>query len=81
MWVRHLELVDFRSYDERQIELGPGLTAVVGANGQGKSNLMEAVGYLATLESFRGVPGAALVRDGCRRRSSAPRWCNPTAGS
>ena len=65
MWVRHLELVDFRSYERAEIELGPGLTAVVGANGQGKSNLMEAVGYLATLESFRGVPGAALVRDGC----------------
>ena len=64
MWVRHLELVDFRSYERAEIELGPGLTAVVGANGQGKSNLMEAVGYLATLESFRGVPGAALVREG-----------------
>jgi DNA replication and repair protein RecF len=65
VWVRHLELVDFRSYERAEIELGPGLTAVVGANGQGKSNLMEAVGYLATLESFRGVPDAALVRDDC----------------
>jgi DNA replication and repair protein RecF len=65
VWVRHLELVDFRSYERAEIELGPGFTAVVGANGQGKSNLMEAVGYLAMLESFRGVPGVALVRDGC----------------
>jgi DNA replication and repair protein RecF len=67
VWVRRLELVDFRNYEQAALALGPGLTAVVGANGQGKSNLMEAVGYLATLESFRGVPGVALVRDGSPR--------------
>jgi DNA replication and repair protein RecF len=63
--VRRLELVDFRNYESGCVELGPGLTAVLGANGQGKSNLVEGVAYLATLESFRGVPAAALVRDGC----------------
>jgi DNA replication and repair protein RecF len=67
VWVRHLELVDFRNYERAELELGPGLTAVVGANGQGKSNLMEAVAYLATLESFRGVAASALVRDGRER--------------
>ena len=40
---------------------------VVGGNGEGKTNLLEAVGYLATLESFRGAPGEALVRQGCER--------------
>ena len=67
MRVRRLELVDFRNYETGCLELGAGLTAVLGANGQGKSNLIEAVAYLATLESFRGVPGAALVREGCDR--------------
>ena len=46
MWVRRLELVDFRNYESVAVELGPGLTAVIGANGQGKSNLVEAIAYL-----------------------------------
>jgi DNA replication and repair protein RecF len=64
----HLErlwLTDFRSY--AAAELAPaaeGLTVVVGANGEGKTNLLEAVGYLATLRSFRGAPGEALIRVG-----------------
>ncbi len=66
MWVRRLELVDFRNYESVAVELGPGLTAVIGANGQGKSNLVEAVAYLPSRESFRGVAGAALVREGCQ---------------
>ena len=66
MWVRRLELVDFRNYESVAVELGPGLTAVIGANGQGKSNLVEAVAYLPTRESFRGAPPAALVREGCQ---------------
>ena len=41
-----------------------GLTAVVGENGEGKTNLLEAIGYLATLGSFRGAPTEALVRVG-----------------
>ncbi|HEY8093586.1 MAG TPA: DNA replication and repair protein RecF, partial [Acidimicrobiales bacterium] len=59
--------MDFRNYETGCLELGGGLTAVLGANGQGKSNLIEAVAYLATLESFRAVPSAALVREGCER--------------
>jgi DNA replication and repair protein RecF len=66
VWVRHLELVDFRNYENVAVDLGPGLTAVVGANGQGKSNLVEAIAYLPARESFRGAPPAALVREGCR---------------
>lgn len=67
MRIQRLELADFRNYEKAGVEFGPGLTAVVGANGQGKSNLVEAVAYLATRESFRGVPGPALVRNGCER--------------
>src|SRR5581483_7965852 len=66
MRVHRLWLTDFRNYREVEIEPAPdGLTAVVGANGEGKTNLLEAIGYLATLSSFRGAPAAALVREGC----------------
>jgi DNA replication and repair protein RecF len=62
--VSKLWLADFRNYTAAELEPAPGLTAVVGANGEGKTNLLEAVGYLATLASFRGAPGDALVRAG-----------------
>lgn len=65
MQLQHLWLNDFRSYPSLDLELPSGLTALVGRNGQGKSNVLEAVAYLATLESFRGVPNEALVRRGC----------------
>jgi DNA replication and repair protein RecF len=64
----HLErlwLTDFRSYPSAElVPAAEGLTVVVGANGEGKTNLLEAVGYLATLRSFRGAPGEALIRVG-----------------
>jgi DNA replication and repair protein RecF len=62
--VRTLWLTDFRSYTSTQLDLGPGLTALVGANGEGKTNLLEALAWLATLSSFRGAPTDALVRRG-----------------
>ena len=65
MQLDHLWLVDFRNYASAELEPDPdGLTVVGGANGEGKTNLLEAVGYLATLRSFRGAPGEALVRVG-----------------
>jgi DNA replication and repair protein RecF len=57
-------LHDFRSYAAAELPLAPGLTAIVGPNGHGKTNLLEAVGYLATLRSFRGAPTDALIRVG-----------------
>jgi len=62
-----LWLTDFRNYDTAEVELPAGLTVIVGENGAGKTNLLEAVAYLATLESFRGAPGEALVRQGSER--------------
>jgi DNA replication and repair protein RecF len=62
MRLRRLWLTDFRSYQSVTLEPADGLTVVVGANGEGKTNLLEAIGYLATLSSFRGAPGDALVR-------------------
>jgi DNA replication and repair protein RecF len=62
-----LWLTDFRSYRSAELGFAPGLTAVVGANGQGKTNLLEAIGYLATLASFRGAPPDALIRQGAEQ--------------
>jgi DNA replication and repair protein RecF len=67
MYVRHLSLADFRSYATVDIELAPGVTALIGPNGQGKTNLVEAVGYLATLDSHRVSTDAPLVRAGAER--------------
>lgn len=67
MQLNRLWLTDFRSYHEADVTFSEGLTAVVGSNGQGKSNLIEAVGYLATLGSFRGAPNEALIRVGADR--------------
>jgi DNA replication and repair protein RecF len=67
MHVRHLSVVDFRSYPEAELELEPGVTALVGPNGQGKANLVEALGYLATLDSHRVATDAPLVRSGAER--------------
>ena len=64
MHVAHLSLADFRSYARAEVPLDPGVSAFVGPNGQGKTNLVEAVGYLATLGSHRVASDAPLVRLG-----------------
>ncbi|MBM9463850.1 DNA replication/repair protein RecF [Aeromicrobium sp. YIM 150415] len=64
MHVRRLSLVDFRSYASVDIDLRPGATAFVGANGQGKTNLVEAVDYISRLTSHRVSGDAPLVRAG-----------------
>ena len=67
MRLAHLSLRDFRSYAEVELPLDPGVTALVGPNGQGKTNLVEAIGYLATLGSHRVAQDAPLVRLGAER--------------
>lgn len=67
MHVSHLSLADFRSYARVEVPLDPGVSAFVGPNGQGKTNLVEAVGYLATLASHRVSADAPLVRMGAER--------------
>lgn len=64
MRITKLWLQDFRSYESLELPLDVGLTAIVGANGIGKTNLLEALGLLATLKSFRGAPTESLVRKG-----------------
>jgi DNA replication and repair protein RecF len=65
--VAHLSLRDFRSYAEVELPMDAGVTAFVGPNGQGKTNLVEAVGYLSTLGSHRVAQDAPLVRLGAER--------------
>ncbi len=67
MHVEHLSLTDFRSYPVAEVALGPGVTTLVGDNGQGKTNVVEALAYLATLGSHRVATDAALVRSGAER--------------
>ena len=62
--ISHLWLQDFRNYTELDLAFGPGRVVVTGQNGQGKSNLLEAIGYLGTLGSFRGAPVDALIAAG-----------------
>ncbi|HET9128454.1 MAG TPA: AAA family ATPase, partial [Propionibacteriaceae bacterium] len=62
MFVDHLSLSGFRSYESAEVPLGPGVTIFVGSNGQGKTNLVEAVEYLATLSSHRVSTDLPLVR-------------------
>ena len=67
MHLTRLALNDFRSYAELSIDLAPGVTTFSGPNGEGKTNLVEAVGYLATLGSHRVATDAPLVRRGAER--------------
>ena len=76
MHLEHLWLTDFRSYRDAEFAPAPdGITVVTGANAEGKTNLLEAIGYLATLRSFRGSPAEAW--SGRAPHGGEP-WCGPT---
>jgi len=62
MQVERLWLRNFRNYDELELELSPGLITVTGSNGLGKTNLLEAIGYLATMQSFRTAPTDVMIQ-------------------
>jgi DNA replication and repair protein RecF len=65
--VDHLQLTDFRSYGSVDLPLEAGVTTFVGANGQGKTNLVEAIEYLSTMSSHRVASEVPLVRSGAAR--------------
>ncbi len=67
MHVSHLTLHDFRSYGDVEVPLTPGVTAFVGRNGQGKTNLVEAIDYLSRLASHRVATDAPLIRSGAEQ--------------
>ena len=64
MLVRHLSLVDFRNYATAEVDLEPGPNLFVGSNGQGKTNLVESLGYLSSLGSHRVSVDHAMIRAG-----------------
>ena len=82
MYLASLTLSDFRNIAEAAIAPDPtGTTVITGRNGSGKTSLLEAIGYLATLQSFRGAPKEGMVRIGADRailravtRSVTGRW-------
>ena len=67
MHLTRLALTDFRSYAAADVELGPGVSTFLGANGQGKTNLVEAAAYVATFGSHRVATDAPLIRRGAQR--------------
>ena len=64
MLLRHLSLVDFRSHASVELALSAGANSLVGRNGAGKTNIVEAMGYLSSLQSHRVSNDAPLVREG-----------------
>lgn len=67
VYVQHLSVADFRSWPRADLAFDPGVSVLVGPNGQGKTNLLEAIGYLATLSSHRVALDAPLIRAGTAR--------------
>ncbi|MCL2490266.1 MAG: DNA replication/repair protein RecF [Propionibacteriaceae bacterium] len=67
MYITDVELVDFRNYEQANLEFAPGVNVLTGQNGQGKTNIVEAVAYLATMTSHRVSLDAPLVRRGAER--------------
>jgi DNA replication and repair protein RecF len=67
VYLTRLALTDFRSYAAADLELPPGVSTFTGANGQGKTNLVEAAAYVATFGSHRVATDAPLIRHGAER--------------
>ena len=84
MRLTHLEVTDHRNIAHAELHPDPHLTVLCGPNGQGKTNLLEAIWLLTGGKSFRGSKDAELIRRGCDFRSSRARlrhrtWKNPSA--
>ncbi len=60
--LERLWLTDFRSHRGLDLDFSSGATALIGPNGSGKTNIVEAIGWLTSMRSFRGAPNDALIR-------------------
>jgi DNA replication and repair protein RecF len=67
VYLRRFAVTDFRSWPEAELELDPGVTVLVGSNGVGKTNLVEGIGYLASLGSHRVSSDTPLIRRGAEQ--------------
>ena len=76
MFIKHLSLSNFRNYRTAEVSFQPGITLLIGPNGQGKTNLVEAIRYLSSLNSHRVAGYQALIRrhaDGTQESSALVR--------
>lgn len=80
MVCRELRLRDFRNFPELEVTLPPEGVAIIGDNGEGKTNLVEAIYYLEIFRSFRGVPDEQLVRRGADVFHLRGRFTDPATG-
>lgn len=64
MFIKHLSLANFRNYETAEVALQSGVNLMVGPNGQGKTNLVEAIRYLSTLSSHRVAGYAPMIKQG-----------------
>jgi DNA replication and repair protein RecF len=64
VFIKHLSLADFRNYKTAEVSLNPGVNLLVGPNGQGKTNLVEAIRYLSTLSSHRVAGYTSMIKQG-----------------
>jgi len=62
LWLRSLQLTGYRNYEQLSAEFPAGPVLIIGENGEGKTNLVEAIGYLSTLESHRVSGYQALIQ-------------------
>ena len=81
MHLAWLEMRDFRSYQEITLRPDPGINVLVGPNGAGKTSVLEGIGYLATLNSFRRSPEASLVRDSAEAAIVRGEFATSTGGA
>ena len=67
MRLRHLQLIDYRNFRHLDVELASGLSVVIGANAQGKTNLLDSVYLLATMRSLQAETDIQLIRRESKR--------------
>ncbi len=65
MLINKLKLINFRNFDNVEIEFNKNINLLYGSNAQGKTNIVEAIGFLSTLKSFRKVDNISLIKTGC----------------
>ena len=73
MFLSQLWLTNFRNYEEAHLNFHQGITLITGNNGNGKTNLLEAIAWFAKGKSFRNTPNEALVLQNKEKASWTPK--------